>query len=43
VGEMRNARRVLVGNPEVNVMFGDLRHRGERNIKMDLKCMRCSM
>ena len=37
VGEMKSAPRVLFGNDEGKVPFGDLRHREERYIKMYLK------
>jgi len=39
VGDMKSASSVLGGNPEGKVQSGDIRHRGERNIKMDLKCI----
>jgi hypothetical protein len=40
---MKSAPRVLVGNPEGKVQYGDLRHRGEHNIKVDLKCIICGI
>jgi len=36
---MKSAPRILAGSPEGKVLVVGLRHRGERNIKMDLKCI----
>jgi hypothetical protein len=38
--EMRNAYRVLVGNPE-RISFAGTGHRCEKNIDMDLKGIEC--
>jgi hypothetical protein len=39
VGEMRNAYKILVGNPEGKSPFGRPRRRWEENIRMDLRKM----
>jgi hypothetical protein len=36
MGEKRNARRLLVGNPERKIPLGRPRRRGADNIKIDL-------
>jgi hypothetical protein len=36
-GDMRNAYKILVGEPEVKWPVGRLRHRWEDNIRMDLR------
>jgi len=37
VGEVRNAYKILVGKPEGKRPPGRSRHRGEGNIKLDLR------
>jgi hypothetical protein len=43
VEEIKSAPRVLVGNHEGKVPSGDIRHRGERYVKMDLKYIICGI
>jgi len=43
MGEMKSTPRVLFGNDEGKVPFGDLRHREERYVKMDLKYIKCDI
>jgi hypothetical protein len=37
MGQVRNAYKILVGNPEVKRLLGRLGHRWEDSIKMDLR------
>ena len=41
IGQIRDAYRVLVGNPEGNRLLGRPRFRWEDNIKMDLQAVGC--
>jgi hypothetical protein len=40
-GKMRNAYKTLVGKPERKRPLGRCRHRGEENMKMDVKEIGC--